>query len=204
MKKIIFIIVLGIMCTFSYAQTAQNTMIDFNKTKVPGIVVAIPTFDVATINAALQARLETTGKLKGSNFKGFRLYGGQTFADFGNARYDIYTKVVPGSKKDKKVLVQLMVSMGNENFISQTSDHELNQRMIDFLTNFATSYLPEFDRNRKIQENSKNLEKLEKEYGKLVSDRDKLKSNLEKQEKAITVKAEEIAKIKANLNNLKP
>jgi hypothetical protein len=194
---------LGVMTTFAWAQTAQSTMIEFNKTKVPGIVVAVTEFDAATVTAALQARLETMGGLKGSNVKGFRSYPGQIFTDFGDIRYDIFTRVVPGNKKDKKVLIQLMVSLGSENFVSQTANPILNHMMIDFLSNFAENFLPDFDRNRKVQANNKDLEKLEKERTKLVSNRDKLRNNLEKQERALTAKEAEIAQIRQALGNLK-
>ena len=201
MKKIAFLILLGVTTTFAWAQTAQSTMIELDKQSVPGVIVTITNYDAATVQAALTARMERIGGLKGTNFKGFRLYSGQVLTGFGSTKYDIYTRIVPATKKNPEVIVNLLVSA--ETFVSPTSDSELNQKMIEFLTNFATNFLPEFDANKKISAHTKELEKLEKEHTKLVSDRDKLKTSLEKQEKAVNAKAEEIAKTKAALGNLK-
>ncbi|MCL2290236.1 MAG: hypothetical protein FWC34_05955 [Bacteroidetes bacterium] len=204
MKKTAFLILLGVMTSFAFAQTAQSTMIEFNKTRVPGVIVAITDdYDVAIVQAALQARIERIGGLKGSNSGGFRVYNAQILTDLGNTKYDIYTRVIPRDKKNKDIIIDLLVSLGHENFVSPTSHPELTQKMIDFLTHFATTYLKEFDRTNKVSANTKELEKLEKEYKKLVSDRDKLKNNLEKQEKAVEIKAAEIAKIKESLGILK-
>ena len=203
MKKIAFLILLGAMSAFAWAQTAQPTMIDFNKVSVPGVIITITDYDATTVQNALQWRMERKGGLKGTDFKGgFRLYSGQTFTNFGDTKYNIYTRVIPGNKKNPEVIVNLLVSLG-ENFISPTSNPELNQRMIDFLTNFVATSLKEFDINQKEAAHKKDLEKFEKEYKKLVSDRDKTKKTLESQEKAVAAKAEQIAKTKAALGSLK-
>ena len=201
MKKIAFLILLGVTTTFAWAQTAQSTMIELDKQSVPGVIITITEYDAATVQDALTARLERIGGLKGTNFKGFRLYQGQVLTGFGSNKYDIYTRVIPGTKKSPEVIVNLLVS--GETFVSPSTDPELNQKMMDVLTNFATVFLPEFDTNQKVSAHTKELEKLEKEYAKLVSDRDKLKENLEKQEKAVSAKAEEVAKTKTALGNLK-
>jgi hypothetical protein len=203
MKKIAFFILLSMMTTFAWAQTAQNTMIEYNKVRVPGVVISITNYDAATVQAALQARMERIGGLKGTNVNGFRLYGGQIFADFGNTKYDTYARVVPGNKKNKDVIINLMVSLGHENFISSISHPELMQKMTDFLTDFVATSLKEYDKNQKVSAQSKDLEKLEKEYKKLVSNRDKLRNNLEKQEKAVATKATEIETVRATLGILK-
>ena len=203
MKKIAFFIVLGLVTTFAFAQNAQNTMIEFNKVRVPGVVVSLINYDIATVQTALSARMERIGGLKGSNSKGFRMYAGQIFTDFGDTKFDIYTKVSSGTKKDHDIIIYLMVSSGFENFISQSSDPELNQKMLDFLTNFANIFLKEFDIKQKIDTQTSALEKMEKEHKSLVSDRDKLKKDLENKEKAIENKATEIAKTKETLEILK-
>ena len=203
MKKIAFLILLGVMSSFAFAQTAQSTMIDFNKKSVPGVLVAITDFDAATVQAALQARMERIGGLKGTTVSGFRMYGGQVIPALGDTKFDIYTRVVPGTKKHPEVIVNLMLSSGFERFIAPTTDPELTEKMIKFLTNFATKYIAEFDLNQKVSAYTKDLEKLEKEYKKLAADRDKTKAALEKQEKAVASKAAEVEKIKEKLGTLK-
>ena len=204
MKKIIAFILLGIVSTFSYAQTAQNTMIEFNKVRVPGVIISVTTYDVETVKAALKARLERIGGLKGSTSKGFTMYPGQIFVNFDPVKkYDIYTKIDAGSKKDNDVIISLMVSSGNENFISVADNPELNQKMLDFLTDFVANSLKDFDILKKTTDLSAALDKLEKEYKSLVSDRDKLKKDLENKEKAVANKEDEIAKTKQALDALK-
>jgi len=204
MKKITFFILMGVMSSFTFAQTAQSTMVELDKERVPGVIITITDYDVATVQDALTARMERIGGLKGTNFKGFRLYSAQNLTDFGTTKYEIFTRVVPGNKKNPEVIVNLLVSLGSNNFVSPTADPELTQKMIDVLTNFVATFLPEYDTNQKINAHTKELEKLEKEHSKLVSDRDKLRQNLEAQEKAVDSKAAEIDKIKGILGNLKP
>jgi hypothetical protein len=201
MKKVIFFILLGFISTALFAQTARNTMVSFNKEKVPGINIAVTNCDLATVQEALKERLERIGGLKGVNASGFRLYTDQIFPDFGSVKYDIYLKA-DANKKTNDVVITLMVSSGNSNFVSQESNPELNQKMIDLLTQFANRYLVEFSANKKFNAQSAELGKLEKEYTKLVSERDKLSKSLEAKESAVNSKAQQIATIKASLNAL--
>lgn len=204
MKKIIVFILLGMFYTFSYAQTAQNTMVEFNKATVPAVNISIANYDVETVRDALKARLERMGGLKGSSSKGFTLYADQVFVNFDPAKkFDIYTKIDAGSKKDNHVLITLMVSLGNENFISVTENPELNQKMLDFLTDFVANSLKDFDVVKKTTDLTAALDKMEKEHKTLVSERDKLKTDLENKEKAVAAKAEDIAKTKQALEALK-
>ena len=208
MKRFVFFIFMTLGFAV-YAQTAQSVTIDYNKTKVPGVSIVIAGYDVDFVKDALQYRLEKVARLKGSNSKGFRLYSAQNFSDFGTLNYDIYTLVNKGSKKDQSVTVNLMVSKGNENFISQQEEPELTQKMKDFLTEFNT-YIREYEKNQNIDNLTNTISKLEKETKSLTSDRDKLKkdiSNLENKlkdkEKELSVKESELQKAKADLNSLK-
>jgi hypothetical protein len=203
MKKIAILILLSMFCVLSWAQVAHNSMIEYNKTKVPGVVISLTTYDLETVKAALKARLERVAGLKGTSSKGFTLYADQVFFDFGSKKFDIYTKIDAGSKKDQDVIISLMVSTGNENFVSMTDNPELNQKMLDFLTDFVANSLKDYEATKNINEQTAALEKMEKEHKTLVADRDKLKLDLEKTEKALTTKEEEIAKIKRSLELLK-
>ena len=193
----------------SYAQTAQSTTVDFNKTKVPGVSIAITGYDFNFIQAALQNRFEKVGKLKGSNSKGFRVYLAQAFPEFGTLTYDIYTQVIKPSKKNPSVTVHLLVSKGNENFISPAADPDLTQTIRDFLTNFIP-YLSDYDKAQKVGALTDNINKFEKDLKSLRSDRDKLKKDISKlegklkdKEKSITSKENELQKAKAALDALK-
>jgi hypothetical protein len=203
MKKITFLFLLGVITTLTMAQNAQNTMMDFNKTKVPGVIVALSNYDVAVVKTALTTRMERIGGLKGTNSMGFRFYPAQIFVDFGSTKLDIFTRVDAGTKKNKDIIVNLLVSTGAENFISQESDPAVNQKMLDFLSDFANNYLTDFDKKQKIDSKTSALKKMEKEYNSLVSARDKLQNELNNKEKAIQKKASEISKVKSDLDVLK-
>jgi hypothetical protein len=208
MKKIVFF-VLMILGFTAYAQTAQTTQVDFNKSNVPGVSIAITGYDVKFIQNALMHRFEKVAGLKGSNSKGFRVYLSQNFPDFGTLNYDIYTSVRKVARKDSFITVFLLVSKGNNNFVSQNIDSELTDKMMGFLTNFS-SYLKEYERVQKIDLLAGNIKKLEKEYNTLVSDRDKLRkdfTNLDNKlitkEKEVSAKASELEKARADLDGLK-
>jgi len=208
MKKFLFFILMTLGFA-TYAQTAQSTQVEFNKTKVPGVSIAIAGYDVAFLQNALIQRLEKNAGLKGSNSKDFRVYLSQNYPDFGTLNYDIYTLVKKASKKDSFVTVYLLVSKGNNNFVSQNMDSELTERMKEFLTNLVP-FLKDFERIQKMDQLTGNIKQLEKEHSTLVKDRDKLQkefSSVEKKlkdkEKEVNAKAEQIQKAKAALESLK-
>lgn len=193
----------------AYSQTAQSTQVDFNKSKVPGVSIAIPGYDVAFIQNALIQRLERDAGLKGSNSKGFRVYSSQNYPFFGTLNFDIYTSVRKLSKKDSFTTVFLLVSKGNDNFISQHVDNDITEKMKDFLNNF-TLFLKDFERIQNMDKLLQNISNLEKEHSTLVKDRDKLQkefSSIEKKfkdkEKEVNAKAGEIEKAKAALEAIK-
>jgi len=209
MKKLVFVILIALGFT-AYAQTPQSISIDFNKKNVPGVSMIIADYDIKVVQNALQYRFEKVAGLKGSSFKGFRMYAAQNFPYFGRLNYDIYTIVNKGTKKNPAVTVNLMVSKGNENFVSQQDEPEITQKMKDFLTEFATSDIKEYVKVQNIDNLNNTIKKLEKERNSLVSSKDKLKkdiakleSQLKDKEKELHIKENEIQKAKAELEGLK-
>jgi hypothetical protein len=208
MKKIVFF-VLMFLGFAAFSQTAQTTQVDFNKAKVPGVSIAIAGYDAAFIKNALQHRFEKNAGLKGSNSKDFRVYLSQNFPDFGILNFDIYTMVKKVSKKDSFITVFLLVSKGNNNFVSQNIDSELTDKMIEFLTNLP-AYLKEFERTQKMNILSIDIQKLEKERNTLISDRDKLKkeftsieNKLKAKEEEVSTKSSELEKARRDMDALK-
>jgi hypothetical protein len=208
MKKLVFIILMTLGFA-TYAQTAQSTQVEYIKTKVPGVSIAIAGYDVTFIQNALIQQLEKNAGLKGTNSKGFRVYLSQNYPDFGTLNYDIYTLVKKASKKDSFITVYLLVSKGNDNFVSQNMDNELTEKMKEFLTNFV-SFLKDFERIQKVDQLTGNIKQLEKEQSALMKDRDKIQKELlstekkfKDKEKEVNTKAGEIQKAKAALEALK-
>jgi len=208
MKKFLFFILMTLGFA-TYAQTAQSTQVEYNKTNVPGVSIAIAGYDAAFIQNALIQRLEKNAGLKGANSKEFRVYLSQNYPDFGTLNYDIYTLVKKASKKDSFITVYLLVSKGNNNFVSQNMDSELTDRMKEFLTNFVP-FLKDFERIQKMDQIAGNIKQLEKEHTALVKDRDKLQKEFlsaekkyKDKEKEVNAKANELEKAKTALDALK-
>jgi len=208
MKKVLFFIFL--LAGFAaYAQTAQSVNVDFNKKSVPCVSISVAGYDIKFVTEALQYRFEKVGGLKGSNLKGFRMYAAQRFAEFGSLNYDTYTLVAKGSKKEKNLIINLLVSTGNENFVSQESDPDLTQRMKDFLNNFVP-YLKEYEKMKNISQLNATIADLEKTNKALNSDLDKLQKErvkldkkIEDKNKALNKNNEELRKANAALESLK-
>jgi uncharacterized coiled-coil DUF342 family protein len=202
MKKGLFFI--SMLLGFSaFSQTAQSTQIEINKVKVPGVSITISGYDVDYIQNVLQFRLEKVAGLKGSNSKGFRIYAAQIFSDFGNLKYDIYTSVDKGTKQANFVTVNLLVSKGNENFITPADEPDVVQKMKDFLTYFATDYLKEYEKSQKIDQLTKDVSTGEKDCAALTAEISKLKKELTSLENKIKEKESEYSKKNAALEKAK-
>lgn len=205
MKKIVFFIVASLVVSTSIAQTAKDGIIQFDKANsYSGVTLEVPGYDIKTIQGALQSRFETTAGLKGSNSGQFRAYLSQNFPDFGSQNYDIYMQVIEtGKKKDKKTMINLLVSKGNNNFVTPASDPDIIANMKTFLNNFM-SYLKDYDTGLKISELQKNIATLEKSQKSLNADKEKLQKQMDKKNTEFQQKQDEINKAKELLNSLKP
>ena len=210
MKKVLFLFLA--FCGFTaFAQTAQSVNIDFNKTQVPGARIIIAGYEADFVQNALTYRLEKVGGLKGSSSKGFRLYAAQNFPYFGKTtKYDVYTLIEKGSKNSTVVTLSILVSTGNENFVSPTDDPELTQKILDFLTDFRDNYLKEYEKIVRIDKLTALSNTLEKEISTLTRDGEKLRKDIEvlqyklkENEKNLAGKESDYAKTKSELESLK-
>lgn len=203
MKKITLIILGIVISLASFGQTTQNSMVEYNKTNIPGVSIVVNGYSLDVVEKALKSRLEQIGGLKkGSSSKGFTIYQNQPFTDFGTQNYNVYTQLV-FNKKINTVTLNLLVDKGNNNFASPNTDPELVQKMSDFLTNFATTYLSEYDLNLKVEAQTTVVEKLTKECNSLTSDIEKLKKELSAKENSLSSKEAALNKEKEALNALK-
>ncbi|MDR0605542.1 MAG: hypothetical protein LBG80_14685 [Bacteroidales bacterium] len=204
MRRWFFLNLMMIISVMGFTQTAMEEMINFDKKNVQGVSIITSDYDVKLTTAAMQSRLEHVSGLKGTTMKGFRYYQSQPFADFGVLNYDIYTKVTAiGKRKEQKTIVYLLVSTGNENFVTTASHPQLLESMKIFLNNFVETYLRQYDIDQKSDIQTKIITKLEKETQILTQEREKLKKQLEDREKKIIMKQDELTKAKNTLNSLK-
>jgi len=202
MKKIFFLILM--FSGFAvYAQTAQSTQLEINKVKVPGVSITIAGYEVDYIERALQFRFEKVAGLKGSNSKGFRVYESQVFNDFGFVKYDIYTSIDKGTKQSQFITINLLVSKGNENFITPVDDPDVTQKMKDFLNYFVNEYLKEYEKQQKVTQLTKTTTTLEKECSSLTADLEKMKKDYTNLSNKIKEKEVELSKKQGELESAK-
>lgn len=194
MKKSL-ILILGIALSMTVmAQTAQETTVEFNKKHVQGVCVSFKDYSQDIVKGALTNRLEKDAALKGSNVKGWRAYLSQQFMELGTKNFDIYTNVVTiGKKKDQQVVVYLLVSTGNENFVTSASEKDVIDNAKNFLNNFV-AYVRTHDINVKIDNQNELIAKLKKEYESLTADKEKMQNQIKDLEKKIISKEDEISK----------
>ena len=194
MKKSL-ILILGIALSMTVmAQTAQETTVEFNKKHVQGVCVSFKDYSQDIVKGALTNRLEKDAALKVSNVKGWRAYLSQQFMELGTKNFDIYTNVVTiGKKKDQQVVVYLLVSTGNENFVTSASEKDVIDNAKNFLNNFV-AYVRTHDINVKIDNQNELIAKLKKEYESLTADKEKMQNQIKDLEKKIISKEDEISK----------
>lgn len=204
MRRVFFSISMMIISVIAFTQTAMDETITFDKKNVSGVSIVVSDYDVKLTSAAIQYRFEQVSGLKGATMKGFRYYQSQPFSEFGALNYDIYTRVTTiGKRKEQKTIIYLLVSTGNENFVTPASNPDIIDKVKSFLNNFLATDLRQYDIDQKSNDQQKMILKLEKETTTLTTERDKLKKQLEDKEKAIIMKQDELTKAKEALNSLK-
>ncbi len=190
---LMFILVTGIIA--ARAQSSSTT-IQYNNNMKPALVLELPntTKDVeGTILQKLKQtgyNPETTGHLfwKDNKQDGFYVFHGVMLPSLSSQKLDMYFKVVQKNHQEKSnSTLYLLVSNGNENFVSPESDSTLWNSAVAFLNSFVdntTAY--NLEESITHQENT------------VKSAQNKL-SSLQKDEKEL---ADKIAKNQSNQRDL--
>jgi len=203
MKKIMLFTAVMMIATCVFSQSATVQMITFNKRNVEGVSISTADYDVKLTTAALQNYFENVAKLRGRNQRGFRVYLAQQFPEFGSLNYDIYTQVIQtGKRNERRTVINLLVSKGNENFVNVTSDPELIERILNFLEQFVSVHLPRYAVTQQAQAQTKAIARMERDHRKIVSDRDRLQRQLDNKEKERTAKEKELTNARNLLQSL--
>lgn len=182
MKKIIALS--AIFCaSFAFQATAQNayeTLVKYDKAN-QNAVVAEYELPKEVIEAALKERFEKAGLGKPKNSKGFMTYTGKLWNEVSTAKLDVFAKV---EEKKGKSTVQILVSTGNNNFITSGSDANAIQNVKTFMNSFlqdANAYQLKLD----IEKQEEIVKKSEKEYNNAVDNGKDLAKEKDKIEKKI-------------------
>jgi hypothetical protein len=181
MKKIISLFTFVLVYNYSFCQS-RYVFIDFKDGQKPAIQNEF-SFADKTVEGAIDARLAKMG-YKGKESKGYTVYRGVKLSELGNQPYDLYFKVERKSRKDKDVaVVNMLISNGNEVFVSDQADSITIRRGKTFLDNFRPD-IEAFDLQQQVNDQQEAVTKAEKKYKSLQDDADDLqkkKSKLEQQ-----------------------
>lgn len=205
MKKIFAFVMFAIIASgFAMAQTVEEQIIDFNKSKTNGFVINIKGVDSKASMNAIQNYFKEINFGKSKNASGFVVYKGQTCPLIGDNKYDIYlTTIQKGKKKDLSSDIVMIVSYGYDNMISSSSDANTANSIKNFMSTKFPQAIEKYQLEEKIAQLKKDLEKANKEKAKNDKAMEKMKAAMEKSEKeheALNKQIEEYTKSLQNYN----
>jgi hypothetical protein len=183
MKRIIYTPIIIFVLNFSLSAQSHYVFIDFKDVQRPAIQNEY-SFSDKTVTNAIDDKLTKLG-YKGKDSKGYTVYKGVVLPELGSQPYDLYFKIDRKSRKDKDVaVVNMLVSTGNEIFISDTSDSRTINNAKSFLDNLMPS-IAAYDLQQQINLQQDAVAKAEKKYRSLQDDADDLQKKKKKLEQQI-------------------
>ena len=180
MKKIISLVVMVVVYTSIHAQSYTGTA-DYKKMSRQAIFNEVPFTDKVT-EAAIKDSLEKLG-YKPKESKGFMVYKGVNLASLAKEPLDIYIAVERKSRKEKEVsVITMLLSRGEDNFITQGADAGIIDNARSFLNGF-TNYIDTYYLEQQISEMEETRIAYEKKTAGLASDAEDLQKKKKKIEK---------------------
>jgi hypothetical protein len=194
MKKILLSAVIFFIATTAFAQ-ARTATAEYNKTMQPAIEIEIP-FEEKTVMKSLVEKMEKKG-YKGKESKDYMVFKGVTMSELGAGSYDLYFKADRKSRKEKDIsILTMLLSKGNDTFISETDEATLFSNAKTFLNSHIDNAMA-YDLELQIKEQTAATEKADKKYSNLVDDGQDLVKKKEKVEKEIVENTKKQADQKA-------
>jgi hypothetical protein len=205
MRKLLFAISISFLTAGAFAQSSP-TIVKYNKTSKPALMLLLPYTEEIAEGAIVQ-KLKEIGynpESKGSLFwkkntiDGYYVFKGVALRDLNGEVVDLYFKVDRKSKKEKEQsYIYMMVSKGNEQFISSETEpsvYSSSTRFLNSFTEYGASYKMDVD----IQNQDEAVQAAQKKYTRLRDDEadfvkkiadleSKLKNNREQQETQLKV-----------------
>lgn len=182
MKKMISLVVMMVVYTSTHAQSYTGTA-DYKKMSRQAIFNEVPFTDKVT-EAAIKDSLEKLG-YKPKESKGFMVYKGVNLASLAKEPLDIYIAVERKSRKEKEVsVITMLLSRGEDNFITQGADAGIIDNARSFLNGF-TNYIDTYYLEQQISEMEETRIAYEKKTAGLASDAEDLQKKKKKIEKDI-------------------
>ena len=183
MKKLIYTLAAILLFNITVNAQARYVFIEFKNVQRPSIQNEY-SFPDKTVTDAIDNKLTKLG-YKGKDSKGYTVYKNVVLPELGTQPYDLYFKVDRKSRKDKDVaVVNMLISTGNENFISDTSDSRTINNARSFLDNLIPS-IASYDLQQQVNIQQDAVAKAEKKYKSLQNDADDLQKRKKKIEQQI-------------------
>ena len=180
-KYLSYITILMVFANSAVAQS-QYKFIDFKDVQRPAIVNELP-YPEKTVDGALSNKLGKLG-YKGKATKGFTMYRSVSMPEIGPGTYDLYFAMDKKSRKEKDVTsITMLISKGNENFVTDSADAQVISNGKVFLENLVTG-VAAYDLEQQISSQEGLIKKEErklKTYGDEADDMQKRKRKLEQQ-----------------------
>ncbi len=179
MSKFLFgFVFIALFNTTSFAQS-RYVFIKFKDDQRPSVAGDF-SFPEKTVAKAIDDKMEKLG-YKGKESKGFIVYKGVSLSELGSQPLDMYFKV---DGKRENTTVNLMLSKGNEIFVTELDDASIVNNAKSFMDSLAPS-IEAYDLEQQIANQENDLKKAEKKYQKLVNDAEDLQKNKTKIESKI-------------------
>lgn len=206
--KTIFILIAIAGFYVSASAQSETTTVNYLKVDREAVANEIP-FSEKTIMKAIENKMGQMG-YKGKDSKGFTVYKAVRMPELGNADYDLYFIAERKSRRNKdNSTVTLLISKGEDNFATVTSDAALFNNAKQYLENILPM-ITAYDLELQITDQQDAVNSADKKYNNLIDEGqslEKKKKNIEKDiednKKNQENQAIEIEKQKQKLETLK-
>ena len=214
MHKIFILLLSSILTVNSFGQ-AYETSTTFKKKSTPAIAIEVPyTTEIAegTLITRLDqagADIEKKGALfwKSNKIDGYLTFKGTTLPSLTYNKLDLYFKVV--KRRSENSLIYMLLSDGNENFISTATNPALFDSAKSFMNKMlaqTTTYKWEVD--VKSQEEAytkaqKKMKNLQDEHEELQKRKKRLDDDIAKNQKEQETQTQEVATQQQKLQDLR-
>ena len=181
MKKALLILTI-LLSLKGFSQSGYTT-VSFNKQQKPALMLTLP-YKEDVAEGAILENLRKTGydpETKGKLFwKQNKVNGFYTFKEvnLNNHLVDLYFKVDQKNKRSQQSTIYLLVSRGNENFVS-SSDGDVYESARTFLNGF-TSETASYKLQLDIEEQEKTIKNAEKELEEMKDDEKDMEKKIER------------------------
>ncbi len=207
MKKIRLLFSVMIIYSGAFAQT-HTVNVDYQKVSREALVNEIY-FSEKTVSNAIEASMDKLG-IKGKSSKGYIVYKGVRLPELGNDAYDLYFSVDRKSRKEKETSsVTMMISKGEDNFVTSSTDAALMTKTKAYLDNLW-DMVGVYDLEQQIVAQEDLVKKNEKKMNNLTEDatdlekkRKKIEDDINNNKKAQVSQQEELENQKKILETVK-